>query len=481
VSGTTLFELRVRAASALRWSIVGRIGTQIIRWAATLIVIRLLAPEDYGLMAMAMAVIAFAALFNELGANAVIVRNAGLSREEIGSIQGLVAVLNLTLGGILYAMAPLIAQLYESDVTAVLRGCCLVFPAFAVAIVQEALLIRDMDFRSRMLVETTAQLTGSLTALLLAWLGAAVWALVVGMIVTRMIMAAGFFLLVPERFPWRLDWRDLRPYIGFAAALSLQRAVSWLYVHFTTFVLGTFNSATLLGLYSIGKDLAFLPIDKFGSVLNQVGFATYARSQDFTKGIRRALEKSLDYLIFLFTPYAILGAVMAPIAIEAVLGEQWLAVVPMAQLFLIALPFRAFNTQLAEAFNAAGQAGVALQMHAANAVLALTCIISGSFWSIEGAAAGWAVAMPLAYANNLRIAKSALGLDTRRIMAAHLRPLACAGVAAAVTWSVALSIQLSSALLELAVMMTAGACTLITVMLLLDRTRMIELIRFLRG
>ena len=402
--------LRIAAATALRWSIGARMATLVIGWAATLVVIRLLHPEDYGLMALVMVVITFATLFNELGASAVIVRTPNLSDNEIGSIQGLVAALNLSLAAAVFFVAPLVSAFYGADITALLRTASLLFVAYSIGIVQEALLIRAMNFKARALVETTAQLAHAAVTLTLALNGFGVWSLVLGLIVARMMKALGFLMLVPQRFPWRLVPGELRRHLAYCGSLTAQRLLYWLPDNVTTAAIGILAGPAKLGLFAVGKDLALLPLGKFGASLNEVGFATYSRAQAKVNGIKHSLEKSIAFVSFCLVPYAIVAAAIVPVAVPVVLGKQWILVIPIIQLILIAMPFRALNTQVLSAINAAGLARVGLQVQLVNSTLLVTFVTGGALWSIETAAAGWTIAMPAAHLFNLLQARRAFGM-----------------------------------------------------------------------
>ena len=474
-------SLRVLAATALRWSMGARLATQVIRWGVTLVVIRLLTPEDYGLLAMAMVVISFATLFNELGASAVIVRTPTLSRNEIGSLQGLVATLNLVLAAIVFLAAPFVSAFYGTDITMIVRVCCLMFLAYSIGIVQEALLIRAMDFKSRALVDTTSQLTGAMTTLALALLGHGVWALVVGMIVGRTINALGFLWLVPECYPWRLSPAELRPHVKYAGTMLLQRVVTWIPGHATTLIIGVLRGAAPLGLYHVGRDLAFMPLMKVGSVLNEVGFATYARSQDRMNGVSKALIKSVEFLSFVFVPYALLAIVLAPNAVAVVLGEQWLGLVPILQWMVVALPFRVLNIQLTAALNAAGHAGAGLRVQTASAILTTIGVAGGALWSIEAAAAGWAVAVPLVHVVALREAGRTLGLELRPLLKAYARSAVVGLVGAGAVLIAKPTVAESDPMFVLAILLLAGASAAIVGILAVDRRRFRQIVRFTRA
>ena len=471
-------SLRSRAATALRWSIAGRLITQVISWASTLVVIRLLAPQDYGLMAMAMGIISFAILFNTMGANAVIIRNKDLSDDEIGSLQGLVAVLNLGLGALIFLAAPVASHFYGTDVTTILRVCCLVFVSYAISVVQESLLIRALDFKSRTLAESTGQVAGALAALALAWLGAGVWALVISMITIRSVTAIGFLYVVKERFAWRLNWGDLRPHAGYASAMLVQRLLGWWPQNFTAVVIGAMRGPEQLGIYYVAQTLAFLPTAKFGGSISQVSFATYALSQERQDGVANALRKSLSFIAFVLFPYSIIGAAWMPVLLPIVLGETWRPAVLSVQLFLLALPFHTMNFQLTIAANASGDAGLALSARLVAAALTTALVIAGGAISVEWAAGGWLVATPVAHFIMIAIINRAVPIRIGALLLIYAKPVAV-GVAAALAAVALQTMTISGYLyLDIAIQLVASLAVGTALAFVLDRERFKDIIAF---
>jgi O-antigen/teichoic acid export membrane protein len=421
--GERPLELAAAAASALRWSVSARLVTQLFSWGSTLVVIRLLAPADYGLMAMAMVFISFSAIFNELGATAFIVRAASISKEELGSVFCLLLLFNGTLVALIYLAAPLIAALYQAEITWIVRACGLVLIARCFGVIQEAILIRRLDFRRRSIIEASSLIVGSLLTLALAFAGYGVWALVWGTIATASVKAVA--LTLGARVAYSLHFRlaDIRPHIGYSTALLIQRLLWWFYMQADLFFLGLVRGASALGIYSVGRDLAFMPTNKLGSVLNQLGFATYAKCQEDREQLRRVMLKALGYLAFISFIYASLAAALAPDLVWWVLGERWAASAIVFQLISLAVPFVMLNIQFAEALNAVGEPGVALGTLALNAVFIVGCVVAGSFWGVAGAAAGWAVALPVACMVAARRAAPVTLIGVADLLAVIGRPL----------------------------------------------------------
>ena len=473
-------DIKKLAAAALRWAIFARIGVQIIRWSATIIVIRLLTPNDYGTMAMAMAVVAFASLFNELGVRLVIVRHAGLTTSQIGSLQVFVAGLNILLCLIAMLTAPYASLLYGHDITDVLRICALTFLTYAIGFVQESLLVRVMDFKKRAYAETASQLGGSIVSLLLAFFGFGVWALVVGFLTVRTISAALFYHYVPKRYPWRFRYTDIQPFIGYASGLSLQQFIAWVPTHLIPMVIGIIHNQHMLGFYVVGQNLSFLPLTKFGSAFQQVGIATYAKSQTETQQVTGALRKSLCYLSSIFFPYMFFVIVIAPLAVEVVLGPTWFELTTFIQIMVLALPLRACNLQLIAAVNVIGDTKVGLKINAIQAVLSFTMVIAGSFSGLAGAAFGWALSVPITHALGIWLTRHCLPMGIWDLILAYLRP-ATVGIGIVIIIASALPLtEQFRPFLQLAIMSVLGVVGFVLLSLIINRSQFMEIVRFIR-
>ena len=170
-----------KAISALKWATAAKLVVQIASWAGTLVVVRLLTPEDYGLMAKVAVVCAIAGAIAELGLEAAIVRSVDIARDDLRKIYGVSLLFGAGMTTIVVAAAPLLSQLFqEPRLTWPIAGASLQIIVGAVAIVPSALWTRDLSFRRLAKIEMVSGVTSIAATLLLALLGAGVWALVLG-------------------------------------------------------------------------------------------------------------------------------------------------------------------------------------------------------------------------------------------------------------------------------------------------------------
>ena len=189
--------------SGIAWTGGTKWATQILSWAATLIVARILSPADYGLMGMAMVYLGLVTMVSEFGLTASILRHRQLSEEQIARIGGFSIVMGLVIAGISVAISPLIARFYgEPPVAKIIALLSLNFIFGSLGVLPRALLARDLAYPRLALIDGVTNLAQMVTMLVLAVLGFRYMALVFGSI---MASACGAMLALRLR-SHRLMW-----------------------------------------------------------------------------------------------------------------------------------------------------------------------------------------------------------------------------------------------------------------------------------
>jgi len=476
-------SLRATIATALRWSIGGRLAAQAVSWLSTLLVIRLLQPDDYGLMAMAMSVAALALILNDVGLTSAIVQRPDLTVDDIGGVLGATVLFNGALFVLLFSTAPWIARYYQtSELVGILRVLALQFPIQSFGLIYASLLVRRLDFKTKSLVEAGALLAGSIGTLGLALAGFGVWALVWGNLMTGCVRALGFSLLSPTRYRprWRLD--RVRPMVGFGGLIVAQRVVWWLYSQLDVVLLGRLYQAETVGTYAVARQLATLPQQKLGGALNQVTLASLARVQHDAARVRGYLAQAIRMLAFVTVPVFAAISALAPEAVAVLLGDRWLEAADPIRILSLIVPLRMIYAQISEVLNAQGRPGFML----GNLLILLTivgpAVVVGSIaGGIIGVCIAWATSYPLAFAFTTTRAQSHTGVGLHDVLRALTRPAIGA-------MAMYVSVEIMRAILRphidplplfaLLAVVAASVCTF--AMLLIDRPLLRNVLSFAR-
>ena len=186
-------SLKNLVLKALAWSIGAKFVAQIINWAVTLYVIRLLMPEDYGLMALANVFVIVLLALSELGLGSALVQRENITLELQKKTFGFVLVVAVVLSGLLVSSASFVASYFDSSgLDSILQVMSLSFIIIAFSIVPRALLMREIRFKEQSIVDMCSSLAGGFVTLAMALSGYGVWSLVIGNLATNLVLAGGF-------------------------------------------------------------------------------------------------------------------------------------------------------------------------------------------------------------------------------------------------------------------------------------------------
>ncbi len=295
--------------SAVFWRSGSQIVAQVIAWASTLIVIRLLDPADYGLYAMAQAVFVFLSFLNGYGFASSLIQSEEVTPKALRQAFGILLLLNGSLAVVQYFGAPLLADYYgQPIVTDLLRTTALIYLATPFFVIPEVVMARALEFRKQALVNLIAAIAGAVTALTLALNGYGVWTLVYAPIVLFWTRAIGL-TIAARLLVWpSFDLRGTGRMLGFGGAILVTQLLWLIQSQSDIFIAGRSFAPRELGLYAEALFLTQVLMSKFVPPLNEVAFPAYSRIQHDIAALRAGFLKAMR-LVGLVTFPAYLGIV----------------------------------------------------------------------------------------------------------------------------------------------------------------------------
>lgn len=404
-------NLRVQVLTGLYWSGGARLVSQLCTWAITIVVMRLLEPADYGLLAMATVFGSFLAIFGQAGLGTALVQAPEVDDRMLRRIFGAVILINSALFLLQYAAAPAIAHIFNEDrLTAIVRVLGIQFLVSVFAVIPGALLARNLDFKRQSIIDLASVVCGSLLTLWLAMNGYGVWALVAGGLFASALGTLAMNVIVPS-----IKWPDfsmqgMRGLIAFGSQVTGARLLWTIYSQADTFIAGKMLGKELLGFYSVSMHLATLPMKKVASILNGIAFPAFARTQQDPGEVRRLMLKMVRVLSLFAFPIAWGISGVAPEIIGVFLGAKWSAAILPLQLLPLIMPLTMIGTLLSSAFQGIGYGKVVL-VNALTATLVMPiAFLIGAQWGLLGLSIAWLVAYPLVFLANLRRMLPLVGL-----------------------------------------------------------------------
>jgi len=479
----TAVNLRETVLRSLLWVGGLRYGGQLITWIITIFIIRLLNPEDYGVIAKASVFLGFFMMLGESGLTAGIVHKRDLDNVHLHKLFGLLLVVNVFSMLLLFSLAPLIANLFhESRLVPILRVLSLNFILIAMSVIPQALLVRNMNFRLKSWVDLLGALGGAGVSLVLAVYGMAEWSLVWGALSAYLILAIGYNWINPILLLPTLDFRGIKYFISFGAFLTGSSILVYLYSNCDLVIGGRVLSNEELGLYSTAIALATLPMNKLAPVLSQVAFPAYSVIQKECHLVKSHFIKSIRLVSFLIFPLYWSGIFIVGDIFSLLFGEKWQGMTILFQVLCLIMPFRVLNSLYAPVLQGIGKA----KEHFINTVI-ITFLIIPAFlilirWSSFGLCIAWALGFSMAFLAISHRVISSVGVSKNEYVAAISTSVVAAltGMVFIYVWKrFCIWIEMSSLIFILSSIIIALSLYL-TVIFIFDRKILMDL-RSLRG
>jgi len=321
---SSIKNIAEKATRSVKWSalmeVVSRTASPII----LVVLARLLAPSDFGVVATAMIAISFAQMFWDAGLSKALVQTNEAPEEAAHVVFWTNAVLGVLIYLLLFIAAPAIALFFNSPPSGpVLRVLGLQIVIASLSSVQQALFVRDFDFRGLFWIKLLTAFVPGLFSIPLALLGYGVWALVVGSLVGQVLN----LYLLWNRSPWRPTFRyDVvlaRSLFSFGLWVLLESFGAWLIVWGDNLIVGRFLGVHDLGVYRTGWMLVTII---FGLALNPflpILYPTFSRLQDDLPALTSAFHRVNRIVFALALPMGTGLLLVGPEAATFLFGQKW--------------------------------------------------------------------------------------------------------------------------------------------------------------
>src|SRR5439155_16697932 len=281
----------------IAWTGVMRWATQLLSWASTLIVARLLAPTDYGLVGMALVYLGFIELVSEFGLGAAIITRRDLTEDQIARLAGLALLIGGGLIGLSAVLAAPVAAFFgEPPVRWIIMVSSLTFLTGALQVVPRALLTRDLDFRRIAWADGAEALLGTCTALTLAALGLRYWALVLGPVVGRTTSTVLVNGWRSHRMAWPRRFGSIAGAVNFGWHVVVARLAWYWYSNADFAVVGRVLGKAPLGAYTLGWTISSIPIERVTSLVGSVTPPVFSAVQRDPPALQRYLRNLTEGL-----------------------------------------------------------------------------------------------------------------------------------------------------------------------------------------
>jgi lipopolysaccharide exporter len=476
-------SLRKSAISGVKWSSISHFGRRGLSLLTTIILARLLAPADFGLVAMAAVVIGFIELFKDLGTATAVIQRKDLSQGLLASVFWLNAGFGLAAAVVLYLLAPLLGAFYrEPQVIPIMQVLSLSFLLSGLSNLQMSLLERNLDFDKLARIEIGTTLFATLVGITAAFLGHGAWSLVYQMLAGNFLGTLLFWSASRWRPSWQFDWPELRSVMGFSLNLTGASIFNYFARNADKFLIGRFLGSQDLGYYDLAYRLMQVPLQGISAVIGRVMFPLYSRMQDDAGQFAWAYLKVASAIALISFPLMLGLTALAGPFVLTLFGAAWMPVMP---LLLILAPLGAVQsiaTTVGSIYTAKGRTDWALWWTVGAGLLIVLSFVLGLPWGIIGVTASYAIMFLLLTYPAFAIPFRLIGLEVRDLGRVLWRPAVCSLVMyAAVAGTALWSPQGVPGWLTLSLLVPFGAVVYLACSWVINRVLLLEVSSILRG
>lgn len=389
VSGLLTFRW---AARTFGWAAFSQFGRHALHFGSIIVLARLLSPDDFGVMSLAVVVTGFITLFRDMGTGAAVIQRQAADPSLVGTIYSFNALLSATAGLLTAAAAPFAAAFFRAPslepVLLVLAGS-LALAGFGV--VPQAVMERDGRFGRLAQIELGSVACGVLTGVAMAYSGFGLWSLVGQTVVTTSLTTLLLVVLSGARPALRPDWAQLRGVAKYSLNLSGFNLFNYLVVNADNAIIGKVLGARELGYYALAYHIALGPLRSIGAVVGRVLFPSLARLQHDRRALGREYLKAVRLMGLIGFPLTAMLVALADVATRALLGDSWQPMIPILVVLGAAAFMKSVSIISGNICVATGRTDILMRLGLATGVLAIA-----AFWI--GAHLGGAVGVAIAFA-----------------------------------------------------------------------------------
>ena len=380
----------------IAWTGVFKWTTQVLTWLSTLVIARLLSPEDYGLAAMATVYIAFVQLVNEFGISAAVVQRRDLTTDQIAKLGGFSMILGVGFFLVSLALSNPVAFLFgEQAVQSIIVVLSGTFILSGIQVLPRSLLARDFCFQRLAWIDAGEAITATVVTLLLAIMGFGYWALVIGAIAGRLMSTIGAVISYRHPLAWPVDFHTIAVPVTFGAHMVVTSIAWFIFRNADIMTVGQRLGKTALGAYMLGWSIASIPIDRIGEMISRVSPAVFAAVQHDHTALRRYLLRLTEVVTLATFPIAAGLALVGDEFVILFLGEAWRSAIGPLRLLALAAIFRSVVPVLNQVLVATGHSKQTMMSTIIAAILLPPFFFIGSFWGTTGVALVWILCFPL--------------------------------------------------------------------------------------
>lgn len=374
-----------KSANAFFWDFGGTLFKHAVTIIISILLARLLGPEEFGMMSMAMVFISISQVFLDFGFSAGLIQARDVQSITFSSIFYLNVGAGVVLTTLIVAVAPFVGLFFEnSTITELVGWLSISFFLNSLCLVQVAILKRNLSFKVLTVRSIVASSIGGIVGVICAVFGLGVYSLVIQQLSSALLGAVLLWTSVDWRPEFRFSWKAAKKLTGFSAYIFFDQFLSNVFQRLDVILIGKVFGAVTLGYYARALSLKELVAKYSSSSLIKVFYPALSSLQDDQDGFKRVYFRVISIIAFL--SFAITGLlyVLATDIITLLFGSKWEQSIPIFEVLVLSICNYPLNSMMKSAFISKGKSKENFYVGLIRKVIRLVPLVVAFFYGLYG-------------------------------------------------------------------------------------------------
>lgn len=374
---------KVNLISNFIWRFAERSGAQIVSFIVSIVLARILTPEDYGTIALVTVFTAILQVFVDSGLGTALIQKKDADDLDFSSVFYFNFCVCIVLYIGMFIAAPYIALFYEdSTLTSVIRILSLTLVISGVKGIQQAYVSRNMLFKRFFFSTIGGTLFSAILGIVMACAGFGVWALVAQQLSNAAIDTLILWITVKWRPKRTFSWKRLKSLLVFGWKLLVSALLDTAYNNLRNLIIGKMYSSTDLAFYNQGDKFPKVVVTNINTSIDSVLLPTMSSVQDNRERVKQMTRRAIKTSTYVMAPFMMGLAFCAEPIVKLVLTDKWIPCVPFLRIFCVTYMFWPVHTANLNAINAMGRSDWFLRLEIVKKIMGIVLLLSTMWFGV---------------------------------------------------------------------------------------------------
>lgn len=356
-------DFKKQVVSSSKWAFINQFVTQVVRLTVSVYLMRLLAPESFGVFMKVLSIIGISEVLVGLRLGGGLVQSKEATKEQISTIFWISIIVGVLLAIIVFYSGGLIANFYDDpQLASITRLLSFVIIIMGVGYVPRALLTKHLEFKKIFYANLIAIIISSIAGIWLALNHYGYWSLVWQWAAFNSVVSISFIILSRLNISLSFNRMGIIRMWNFSKKILIDDSLNYGARNLDNILVGKFLGAEQLGFYSRAYGLMLIPIQNFVSIIRGVLFPAFSIIQDNKTQINNVFYLSSQSISFILQPLFLFTIIYTDELVQVVLGLHWMPISPILKVFLILALVQSHTTLISSIFLSLGRTDIILRI-----------------------------------------------------------------------------------------------------------------------